>query len=313
VEGESLANAVAQVPGVEQVVKNCRATIRLRSPHDSVSVDLLAVEPNQRLMALRDVHGRVPDTRPGEIWIPSKMAARLRLEKGDPVRVEWAYSSRARHIKTTMRVGGLLDPTLGGMAMGDYQDMRRRLIERIYPDGGYGCMIRCTPQLGFALRRQLERSELVAAVASIGEARDEVEASLGVTIIFVSIMLGFGAVLSWAVLHSVASVGILERMRELATLRSLGFSARATTVAAAVEMYLMALLALVFGLPLGTWLNTQYLSVYETETTSFRSEMPLWAYLMVTAMVLGMVALSLRAGLNRLRTMDLAQATKARE
>ncbi len=311
--GQQLVEALGGLPGVEAVYQTCTATVRVVSHRKQFNVQMTGLQPGQRAVNWKTADGRPLALRRGEIWLTSRMAERMGIEPGDPVRVEWAYSSRRRDIHTVLRLGGLLDPGLGAAAYADYDTLRRQMVDRVWPDAGYGAQIVCTPSLGAALRRQLERDDLVAAVVSIQDIRDEVNASLGITLLFTVVLMAFGCTLAGAVLHSVSSVGILERLRELATLRSLGFSARATAATAAVETYAMAGLALLVGLPLGTWMNAQYLKLFETDTMAFKPHLPLWAYVLVSVIVLGLVALSMRGGLQRLRTMDLAQATKARE
>ncbi|NIN12873.1 MAG: hypothetical protein GTN62_13215, partial [Gemmatimonadales bacterium] len=50
-----------------------------------------------------------------------------------------------------------------------------------------------------------------------------------------------------------------------------------------------------------------------TESLAFRAILPPWIYLTTVFMVYALVGLSSWGALRRLRTMDLAQATKARE
>ena len=312
-EGQELADAVAQMPGVTSVTKTCTAPVYLTGPRGTTTVQMTGIEQGQRAMKLVDVRGRPPRIEVGEVMINKKMAERIGVERGDPVTVQWAYSRRARQIDAVMVVGEVLDSSLGTAAFAEYHDFRRKIVAKIGPEAAYGAMIACPPEMSQALRRQLERNDLVGGISSTKDIADEIDASMGMTYVFVGILLLFGAVLAGAVLHSVASVGILERLRELATLRSLGFSARVTTWIAAVEMYAMAAAGLCFGLPLGYWLNVQFMRLYETENTSFNGRLPLWAYVMVVAIVFSLVAVSMRGGLQRLKTMDLAQATKARE
>jgi len=312
-EGQALAEAMGSMEGVTSITRTCSAPVYLIGPRGTTTVQMTGIERGQQAMRLVDMKGRPPEVEVGEVMINQKMASRIGVEEGDPLRVQWAYSRRSRQIDAVMRVGAVLDSSLGTAAFAEYQDFKRQIVSKIGAEAAYGAMIACSGERGQELRRQLERNDLVGGISSTKDIADEIDASMGMTYLFVGILLAFGAVLAGAVLHSVASVGILERLRELATLRSLGFSARATTYIAAVEMYAMAVLALVFGLPLGAWLNEQYLSMYETENTSFNGELPLWAYLAVVVIVFALVAFSMRDGLERLRTMDLAQATKARE
>jgi len=312
-EGQALADAMASLPGVTSITRTCTAPVYLTGPRGTTTVQMTGIELGQQAMRLVDLQGRTPQVEVGEVMINQKMASRIGVEEGDPIQVQWAYSRRSRQIDAVMVVGAVLDSSLGTAAFAEYHDFKRQIVSRIGPEASYGAMIACSGERGQDLRRQLERDDLVGGISSTKDIADEIDASMGMTYLFVGILLMFGAVLAGAVLHSVASVGILERIRELATLRSLGFTARATTYIAAVEMYAMAALALVFGLPFGSWLNEQYLALYETENTSFSGELPLWAYFAVIGIVLVLVAYSMRDGLQRLRTMDLAQATKARE
>jgi putative ABC transport system permease protein len=187
------------------------------------------------------------------------------------------------------------------------------MVDRVYPESLYGAQIMCSRSTSADLQRRFERSDLTAAVTSIGDVRDQVRQSLKITLLFVGVLVAFSSTLAGAVLHSISSVGILERLRELATLRSLGFSARQTGWIAAVEVYGMATFGLLIGLPLGIKMNAIFLAVYNTETFNFKPALPPWIFLAVIGIVYGLVAFSLRSGLMRLRAMDLAQATKALE
>ncbi|MEN6545709.1 MAG: hypothetical protein ABFE07_06700, partial [Armatimonadia bacterium] len=70
---------------------------------------------------------------------------------------------------------------------------------------------------------------------------------------------------------------------------------------------------LVVGLPVGSALNKFFAASYNTENMELRAYLPLWTHVTAAAVVLGLVAVSTWLGSRRLRGMDLAQATKARE
>jgi putative ABC transport system permease protein len=311
--GKNLADAVSVLPGVEAVNHTCVTVVRARSLQAETSLTLMGLQRGQTALVMPKVGGGLVAIEPGDFWLPRETARRLHVEAGDPLYLEWAFSSRQKRVRTVVPVRGLLDIDLGGVIYGEYSDVRRRMGDRIYPESGYGAQIQCSRATGEALQRRFERSDLTASVTSIGEIRDQIRQSLKITLLFVGILVVFSSTLAGAVLHSVSSMGILERLRELATLRSLGFSARQTAWIAAVEVYSMATLGLILGLPLGIWMNAKFLAVYNTETFNFQPSLPPWIFLATGAIVYGLVAISLYTGLTRLRTMDLAQATKARE
>ena len=312
-QAETLINALGRMDGVTAVTHSAIAPVRVLAGDRQANMTAYGIEAGQRTMWLPTTEGKPIHFRPGELWMATYVAKRLGIKPGDPITVEWAFSGRQKTIRTHMVLGGVMDVTFGGFAMGEYHDLRRRLVDRAYPEAAYGATIACSPELGRVLRRRLERDETVVNINSMGDLRTQIYSSMRITRIFIAIMLGFGAILAGAVLHSVSSVGILERMRELATLRSLGFSAKATTGVAALEIYLMAGVGLAVGFPFGTWLNRGFLTSFETEMFTFRSDLPVWTYAFAAVVVLSLVSWSLRAGVEKLRTIDLAQATKARE
>jgi len=312
-QADSLIDAMGSIEGVTAVTHSAFAPVRVIAGDKQANMTAYGIEAGQRTMWLPDSQGRPIHFKPGELWIADYVARRIGVKPGDPILVEWAFSGRQKPIRTHMVLGGVMDVTFGGFAMGEYHDLRRRLVDRAYPEAAYGATIACPPEVGRELRRRLERDDQVVNINSMGDLRTQIYSSMRITRIFIALMLGFGAILAGAVLHSVSSVGILERMRELATLRSLGFSAQATTGVAALEIYLMAGLGLAVGFPFGTWLNRGFLGSFETDMFTFRSELPWWTYAFAALVVLTLVSWSLRAGVEKLRTIDLAQATKARE
>ncbi|MBI5834541.1 MAG: FtsX-like permease family protein [Armatimonadetes bacterium] len=312
-QADSLIDALGSIEGVTAITHSAMAPVRVIAGDKQANMTANGVEAGQRTMWLPTTEGKPIQFKPGELWIAQYVAKRLGVKPGDPITVEWAFSGRQKPIRTHMVLGGVMDVTFGGFAMGEYHDLRRRLVDRAYPMAAYGATIACPPEVGRVLKRRLERDDAVVNVISMGDLRTQIYSSMRITRIFIGIMLGFGAILAGAVLHSVSSVGILERMRELATLRSLGFSAQATTGVAALEIYLMAGLGLAVGFPFGTWLNRGFLGSFETDMFTFRSHLPLWTYGFAALVVLTLVSWSLRAGVEKLRTIDLAQATKARE
>jgi len=212
-----------------------------------------------------------------------------------------------------MRVAGILDVAIGNTAYGELQDVRRAFADQVYPYSSYGAMFDCDPSQVEPFKQRFERSDDVALVSTTGDVAKQVNDQMKLMYIFVAVLLSFGSILAGSAIHSVASVSILERARELATLRSLGFTAKTTAWLAAVELCVLAGLGLLLGIPLGKALNALYMQSFATENMAFRAIVPWWVYLVTIMMVYGLVALSSYGAMRRLRSMNLAQATKAAE
>jgi putative ABC transport system permease protein len=242
-----------------------------------------------------------------------RIAKRIHAEPGDVVRVEWAKSSRRGRVDTVLRVGGLADEALGSSAYADYREVLRSFAGHAYPYASFGAQVDCDREIADAVKHRLERSDGVGVVMTTDQVRKQVDEQMGAMFAFIVILLAFGEVLAGSAIHTVASISLIERTRELATLRSLGFSARDTSRLVSLELYALAVLGLAVGIPVGAAVNTAFLNSFATDNMAFRTELPPWVHVTTAALVLALVSYSSWAGMRRLRRMDLSEATKARE
>jgi putative ABC transport system permease protein len=312
-QGLAFADSVAALPGARDVSFTAGLPVRMSTTWGAGDVILTGLEPGQHLLNIRARGGDPIQVEPGKVWVPKQLAQRLVVETGDPVRVEWVKSSRRRRIDRTMQVAGILDVAIGNTAYGEFNDVRRAFADSIYPDSAYGAFFACDPSQVHAFEGRFERSDEVALVSTTEDVAEQVNRQMGLMYVFIGVLLSFGGVLAGSAIHSVASVSILERTRELATLRSLGFPARTTAWIAAVELCALAALGLAIGIPLGNALNSLFINSFATENMTFRALVPPWIHATAALIVYALVAISSYGALRGLRTMDLAQATKATE
>jgi putative ABC transport system permease protein len=311
--GVQVAEAVAAQPGGRGMGLTVSVPVRLRTSWGTAELILTGLERGQRLLTPRTRGGRVFQVEPDSIWVPKQVAKRLMIEPGDPVLVEWVKSGRRQRFRRQMRVGGLVDAAIGGAAYGEYSDVRRAFADAVFPGSSYGAHIACAPSLASQRQHQLERSDDVAMVSTTQDAVREINEQMALMFVFIGVLLSFGTVLAWSAIHSVATVSMLERTRELGTLRSLGFSAAVTAGLAALELCVLAALGLVVGIPLGAYLNSFFMRSFETDSMAFRAILPWWTHAATVATVFALVAVSAYSGMRRLRAMNLAHATKSPE
>jgi putative ABC transport system permease protein len=120
-------------------------------------------------------------------------------------------------------------------------------------------------------------------------------------------------VLAAAILFNTATLSVLERRRELATMRALGQPMRAVAWSVTVENGLITVLGLLLGLPLGLACLAGFLRLSSSDLFS----LPFWVSPRTVAVaVLSILLVLLLAQWPALRAvahMNLAEAAKARE
>jgi putative ABC transport system permease protein len=309
----TLGEAVTALPEGRSVSHNVTVPVRVTTPWGAGETILTGVEQGQQSLHVRTLSGEAMQVEPGKLWIPKQLARKLRAEPGDPLKVEWVRSSRRRSVERVMQTAGVVEAAFGNVTYGEYHDVRRAFADRLFPESGYGAYVSVAPDCVEATKNRLDKAAGVAFVTTSALIRKQVDEQMRLMYAFIAILLSFGAVLAGSSIHSVASVAILERQRELATLLSLGFPLRTTAWLVALELGVLAVAGLAVGLPLGSALNTAYISSFQTDATAYRAFLPPWVHVVAALSVLGLVAFSSYLAMRRLRALDLSQATKAGE
>ncbi|WP_456328854.1 ABC transporter permease [Archaeoglobus sp.] len=150
----------------------------------------------------------------------------------------------------------------------------------------------------------------VRKVSTIQEAEESIGELMGFFYAFITFSLMFGASLGFAAIFNTTSISVIERSREFATLRMLGYTPREITLSLVFESLLVGLIGLAIGLPVA------YATAY-VFFTSFESELyylPMLIFPRTYAFTVVAVYLVVLAALfpsaKHISEMDIAKVTK---
>lgn len=123
----------------------------------------------------------------------------------------------------------------------------------------------------------------------------------------------FGWAMAFVVIYTTFTSNVLERMREIATMRTIGETNARLAVMITIENVLIAFA----GIPLGVWLgkltaDALYASL-SSEQYSLKATLSVQSVLALSAATLVVLVLSEIPAIRRIFRMDLAEATKVRE
>jgi putative ABC transport system permease protein len=273
---------------------------------------LSGLAPSSELRRLTDESGRKVAPGRGEALLGRLLRDKLGVGEGDLVRIHYAQNRREFKITTTVRVGPEITQPVGSIVYMDMDEVERLFANRLgYPLNAVSAALIQTRdgQTGW-LRERLERMPSVAAVRTQAQTQEQIEEMLKFTQAFIGVIAFFGVGLAFAVVFTSVSISVLERTRELATLRTLGYGLRRIAWFITVENLLIAALGIAAGIPLGRWLDIALVRASQTE--SFTMEPVIFARTYVIA-IIGVLLLTLLAQLPSfayVRRLNLAAATK---
>jgi putative ABC transport system permease protein len=305
---ENVKNLFVQLPGVLRVEPVRNAFVRLS--HEQVRRQLAI----QGLPA-RSLHSRVIDSRIREIELPPdglvlsvKLAEVLGARIGDDLMVEVLEGKRPTR---NVRLAGLADDFAG---MAAYMEIRA--LNRLLGEGDIitGASFTVDPARKADFLRALKEIPRVSWVAIKNSLRENFRQTTAASIgLIQKIYMTFATVVAFGVVYNNARISLAERARELATLRVIGFSRREVGTVLVTELVLLALLALPFGLLLGTGFAKGIVSAVNTETVRLPLILTTGNYAFAVLTVCIASVISAFVVLRKLSHLDLVGALKAPE
>jgi len=159
-----------------------------------------------------------------------------------------------------------------------------------------------------------DASELAGVLAYVDTSAlaDVYDEYSGLFYVFIGAMLALGAAMAFAIIFTTMTVNIVERRRELATMRAAGVSYRAISRVVGGENLLVAAMGVIPGLILGVVSARFMLQTYSSDQFTLDLYVRPLTLLLAALAIMSVAALSQVPGLRAVRTMDVAQVVRER-
>jgi len=258
---DSLALA-QQVKGVGLADPLLVIPARLEAGSATADVQLQALEDGARLVRAVDADGAIVSVASQGLVTTRSAAKKLHVRIGDMVRVVPSGGGAG----VPLRLTGFADATMGSIA-----SVRRADVEGPWALLGLATSIVATaPREPSAVREALVKAFPAALrVEDAAATRQQFEVLMSLGWVMIALMMAFGGVLAGAILFNTATLLVLERQREFATLRALGLRMREVTALVTTQYILLALFGLALGLPLSVVASKAMLAMFTGDLFAF--------------------------------------------
>jgi putative ABC transport system permease protein len=296
------------LPGVIQAEPVRGAPVELRAGNRFRRLGISGLPAEATLNRVIDAHNRQITLPPQGIVLSAKLAEVLVVQPGDALQVRVLDGKRP---ELTVTVAALSEDFAGTAAFMEINALNRLLGEGDRISGAYltvagdrwNDFLRATkeiPRLGNVVIKQAIREGFRQTTAE----------SIG---LIQKIYLTFATVVAFGIVYNSARISLSERQRELATLRVMGFSRREVAGVLVGELALLTVIALPFGLVIGSGLASAIIQTVNNEFV----RLPLiltpanFAFAVLVVAVASVVSALLAC--RRLDQLDLVGVLKARD
>jgi len=173
-----------------------------------------------------------------------------------------------------------------------------------------GLMLGVEPQYIDSIREKAYQIPGTASVELTSETREKVDDLMGFLKGMMWVMLGFGAAMAMAIVFTVVTVNILERSREIATMRTLGEGKGRIAAMITIENVLLGLAGLLPGILLGYALAIFFFSIIQSDMFSFSLVIFPRTYALTAGIVILIMLISQLPSIRQVNRLDLPSVIK---
>ena len=213
------------------------------------------------------------------VYLTENAAIMLELEKGDTVAIQ-----KLNLEQEETKVAGLVKNYLGNSVYLT-QAAYEKIFETYEPNGILANLAdTCTDQIAFA--DTLSETDWILSAVSTEDLKEGFSAAFTLINIVVYVVLVFAAGLAFVVLFTLASVNISERLREMATIKVLGFFDREVHLYVNKETLILTGMGILLGLPVGAALSSTLTSILNMPSIYFAVTIYNRSYLLAAGLAL---------------------------
>jgi putative ABC transport system permease protein len=301
-QSEALLTDIAAWDGVKAVEPAIvlPATVRANGQQKDIVLTAFAPEQQMQLLKLTGEIDQAGALGRGKIILTPLLASDLELAAGDEVMVNTALGER---IFTLSANSDEMAGEVAYIALAEIQDLAPApIFNFVY--------VQADPNLARQVKQELYQLPGVGMAQLRSDVRSDIEQLVGLFLAFTGIMVFLALAMAFALLFNTMTVSVLERQRELATMRAIGAGRHRLVGQLALESLITWLLALIPGMVLGYLLAVQVGKVFSSELFNFTIVILPRTYIITALGILLTMLVASWPAFRRISRMNLAEATK---
>jgi putative ABC transport system permease protein len=215
-------------------------------------------------------------------------------------------------IEVPVTVSDFVNEPIGSMVYVSLDRLEDTLISLGYPPMDNTVYLTVKDGMRSEVRTELNSWSSVLQVQDNKVLYDMIQEMMTLFYAFIGVMLVFGGIMAFGLIFNTMTVSILERAREFATLRTLGFSNGIINLILTLENLLLTLIALPIGLILGRIVTEYALTSYNNVQFQFEVVVKPETFLLVSVFIVAVALVSQIPAMRWIAKIDLARMIKDR-
>ncbi len=279
-----------------------KAEADIQSENGAETAQLVAADGAslQGIIAFFDDQGELAYPRAGEAMLSKRLAEQLGVKQGDSITVQ-----NEDGVELQLQIVAICRNYVG-----NYLYVSREAV-READNTAWLCAAEgvSAETLGAALRSE----DGVSYVSILDQEQKQMAESMSSLDIVVALVIVCSAALAFITLYNLTNINILERLREIATVKVLGFRPQETASYILRENVMLSFVGAAVGLYLGKLLHGVIIRMLQVDGVSFGEDIALVSYVLGFAVTILFACLCNLAMHGKLKKVNMAESLKSVE
>jgi len=306
---DSLINKVKDFKGVEKVQTAAVVPVKISVGSQSRETTITAIQPNATFHSFDIIEGDSAKTalKKGGLIMTPRVAQKLKVEIGDTLLIKSPYLKESKKLKLL----AISDELLGSPVFTGYKEGKKLLNTK---QNTYSVMyLNVEAKQSNEIVDKMFEQPGVSQVMVKKDLLKNIQKLLESSTATFAILLAFAFAVAFVITYNTFTTNILERTREIATMRTIGEDGWHLAIAITLENMYLAVVGIPLGIYLGIQATNAMFKSLSTEAYSFQAVIFPQTYFYVVGSILLVLLLSEIPSIRRVFKLDLAEATKAIE
>ncbi|MDI6706014.1 MAG: FtsX-like permease family protein [Bacillota bacterium] len=267
---------------------------------------VIGIQDQSEMYHLTDLSGGRVDVSGEGILLSDGLARDLGVKPGDILKLESLYKPGVEQevivkgfVEQYMGSNGFMELRKLNSTMGEGSTINSALIRIRYNSG--------------AFLKELEDMPFVRSVRAPDDMVRQYNEYMDLVYAYIGVIVTLSCIMGFAIIYNTTTISIMERKRELASLRIMGFTSNKVAELIFNENTAVSVIGLMVGMPLGRAMGAQILKNVPEDMMSLPLVVYPKTYMLAAATVALFVFLAQLANMRRISRMDLVEVMKSRE
>ncbi len=305
----SRLNTVDVWKGVNQVQGALMLPAKIEANGKKHEGAINAIEPGANFHGFDIIKGDDPETalRNDGLILPPVLAKKLEVDVGDDLNIKTPFIKERQKVRLLA-----LSDEMVGTSIFTSINQGKKLVNStsvVYNS----LYLHVDRREAEEIRKKLHDLPGAISILVKGKLIAMLEELMQFGYVFYAILLVFGLAMAFVVIYNTFTANILERTREIATMRTIGEDRSHLATTVTLENLFLALAGIPIGIALGIQATNALYKSLSSEAFTLKAVIYPDSYLWIVLLILLVLLMSEIPPIRRIFRLDLAQATKAIE